>query len=133
MFLIIKKPISQIMNHMKNIYIIKSQKYFINEKMQSSYIQCILEEIFKPTLQEIMIHLIKKLNQKLVILTFGWFDHLVILDKSIWTCSTWPLIFLTNHKMVFLTSLIVQKFGQPKKINSKNNSICKYKNVNINK
>jgi len=71
MFLIIKKPISQIMNHMKNIYIIKSQKYFINEKMQSSYIQCILEEIFKPTLQEIMIHLIKKLNQKLVILTFG--------------------------------------------------------------
>jgi hypothetical protein len=33
------------MNHMKNIYTIKSQKYFINEKVQSSYVQCTFEEI----------------------------------------------------------------------------------------
>jgi len=35
------------------------------------------------TLQEIMVYLIGKLNQKLVILTFSIFDHLIILDKLI--------------------------------------------------
>jgi hypothetical protein len=35
------------------------------------------------TLQEIMVYFTRKLNQKLVILTFGQFDHLVILNKSI--------------------------------------------------
>jgi hypothetical protein len=35
------------------------------------------------SLQEMMIYLIGKLNQELVILTFGQFDHLVMLDKSI--------------------------------------------------
>jgi len=40
------------------------------------------------TLQQIMIYLIEKLDQTLVILTFGQFDHLVILDKSIQTCPT---------------------------------------------
>jgi hypothetical protein len=30
-----------------------------------------------------MVYLIEKLNQKLIILTFGQFDHLVIQDKSI--------------------------------------------------
>jgi len=39
------------------------------------------------------------------------------------------MVFLTNHKMVFLTNQIRQKFGQPKKINLKNSSICKYTNV----
>jgi len=67
------------------------------------------------TLQEITVYLIRKLNQKLVILTFGLFDHLVILDKSIWTFPTWLVVFLTNHKMVFLTSQIGQKIRQPKK------------------
>jgi hypothetical protein len=62
-----------------------------------------------------MIYLTKKLNQELVILTFGQFDHLVILDKLIWTCPTWLMVFFTNHKMVFLTSQIGQKYGQPKK------------------
>jgi hypothetical protein len=32
--------------------------------------------------------------------------------------------------MVFMISQIGQNFGQPKKINWKNSSICKYKNVN---
>jgi hypothetical protein len=56
-----------------------------------------------------MIYFIRKLDQKLVILTFGQFDHLVVVDKSIWTCPTWLLVFLTNHKMVFFTSQIGQK------------------------
>jgi len=64
-----------------------------------------------------MINLIRKLNQELVILTFGQFDHLVILDKSIWTHPTWLVVFLIDHKMVFLISQIIKKFGQPKKIN----------------
>jgi hypothetical protein len=33
--------------------------------------------------QQIIVYLTGKLNQKLVILTFGQFEHLVILDKSI--------------------------------------------------
>jgi hypothetical protein len=70
-----------------------------------------------------------KLNQELVILTFDQFDHLVILKKPIRTCLTWVVIFLTNHKMIFLTNQIRQKFGQLKKL-IKNSSICKYKNVN---
>jgi hypothetical protein len=52
----------------------------------------------------------KKLNQKLIILTFGQFDHLVILNYSIWTHPTWLVVFWTDHKMVFLTSQIGQKF-----------------------
>jgi hypothetical protein len=39
------------------------------------------------------------------------FDHLVMLDKSIWTCPTWVVIFLTNHKIIFLISQIEQKIG----------------------
>jgi len=35
------------------------------------------------TLQEIMVDLIEKLNKKKVILTFGQFDNLVIVDKLI--------------------------------------------------
>jgi hypothetical protein len=35
------------------------------------------------SLEEIMVYLIGKLNQEPIILTFGQFDHLVILDKSI--------------------------------------------------
>jgi len=69
------------------------------------------------TLQEIMVYLIGQVNQKLVILTFGQFDHIIILDKSIWTCPTWLVIFFTNHKMVFLTNQIEQKFGQSNKFN----------------
>ncbi len=83
------------------------------------------------SLQELMIYLTKKLNQELIIfMTFGQFDHLVILNKSIWTCPTWLVVFFIDHKMGFLTSQIAQKFKQPKKINLKNNLICKYKNVN---
>ncbi len=48
MFPNIKITISQIMNHMKYIYSKKSEKYFINDKVQSSYVQCTLEEIKKP-------------------------------------------------------------------------------------
>jgi hypothetical protein len=49
---------------------------------------CIVANIFTKenmSLQEIMVYLIRKLNQVLVILTFGQFDHLVILDKLICT------------------------------------------------
>jgi hypothetical protein len=35
------------------------------------------------TLQEIIVYLIGKLDQKPIILTFNQFDHLVTLDKSI--------------------------------------------------
>jgi hypothetical protein len=45
MFQNIKKTRSQIMNHMKYIYAKKSQESFINDKVQSSYVQCILKEI----------------------------------------------------------------------------------------
>jgi hypothetical protein len=43
MFPNIKRTRSQIMNHMKYIYIL--QFFFINDKVQSSYVQCILKEI----------------------------------------------------------------------------------------
>jgi hypothetical protein len=56
-----------------------------------------------------MVYLIGKLNQKLVILTFGQFDNLVILVKSIWTCPIWLIVFLTNHKMIFLIGQIGYK------------------------
>jgi len=55
-----------------------------------------------------MIYLIRKLNKKLVILTF---DHLVIMVNI----SNLTNDFFINHKMFFLTSQIKQKFGQPKK------------------
>jgi len=45
MFPNIKRTKSQFMNHMKYIYTKKPQKYFINDKVQSSYVQCILKEI----------------------------------------------------------------------------------------
>jgi hypothetical protein len=38
MFPDIKKTRSQIMNHMKYIYTRKQQKYFINDKVQLSYV-----------------------------------------------------------------------------------------------
>jgi hypothetical protein len=61
-------------------------------------------QICIPSLQEITIYLIGKLNKKPIILTFGQFDHLVILNKSIWTCPTWLMVFFINHKMVFWIS-----------------------------
>ncbi len=64
--------------------------------------------------KKIMVYFIGKLNQKLVILTVGQFDPLVILDKSTWTHPTKLVVFFTNHKMFFLTSQIGQKIGQPK-------------------
>jgi hypothetical protein len=63
-----------------------------------------------------MVYLIGKLNKKPIILTFGQFNHLVILGKSIWTCPTWLMVFFTNHKIVFLSSQIRQKIGEPNKI-----------------
>jgi hypothetical protein len=65
---------------------------------------------------QIMVYLIGKLNKKLIILTFDQFDHLIILDKSIWTCPTWLMFLLIDHKMVFFTSQIGQKIGQLKKL-----------------
>jgi hypothetical protein len=53
-----------------------------------------------------MVNLTRKLNKKPIILTFGQFDHLVRLDKSIWTCPTWLVVFLINQ--------IGQKIEQPK-------------------
>jgi hypothetical protein len=50
-------------------------------------------QICIPSLQKIAIYLIGKLNKKPIILTFGQFDHLVILNKSIWTCPTWLMVF----------------------------------------
>jgi hypothetical protein len=73
-----------------------------------------------------MVYLIGKLKQKPIILTFGQFDHLVKLNKLIWTCPTSLVIFFTNHKMVFFINEIAQKIGQPKKIYLKNSSISKY-------
>jgi hypothetical protein len=58
MFPNIKKTRSQIMNHMKYIYIYihthtkKSQENFINDKVQSSYVQCTLKEIQIPILTQ---------------------------------------------------------------------------------
>ncbi len=60
MFSNIKKTRSQIMNHMKYIYIYiyihthtkKSQEIFINDKVQSSYVQCTLKEIQIPILTQ---------------------------------------------------------------------------------
>jgi hypothetical protein len=40
MFPNIKRTISQIMNHMKYIFTKKSQDFFINDKIQLSYVQC---------------------------------------------------------------------------------------------
>ncbi len=48
MFPNIKKTKSQIMNDKKYMYIKKSQESFINDKVQSSYVQCTLEEIKQP-------------------------------------------------------------------------------------
>jgi hypothetical protein len=45
MFQNIKRTKSQIMDHMKYMYVKKSQESFINDKVQSSYVQCTLEEI----------------------------------------------------------------------------------------
>jgi hypothetical protein len=61
-----------------------------------------------------MVYLIGKLDKKLVILTYGLFDHLMTLDKSIWTHPTWLVVFFNNHKMVFLFSQIGQKIEQQK-------------------
>ncbi len=47
MFPNIQRTTSQIMNHMKYIYTKKSQENFINDKVQSSYVQCTLKEILK--------------------------------------------------------------------------------------
>jgi hypothetical protein len=73
-----------------------------------------------------MVYLIGKLNKKPIILTFGQFDHLVILNKLIWMCPTSQVIFFTNHKMVFFINEIAQKIGQPKNSNLKNSSVSKY-------
>jgi hypothetical protein len=48
MFSNIKRIRSQIMNDMKYIYVKNFKKYFINDKVQSSYVQCILKEIKEP-------------------------------------------------------------------------------------
>jgi hypothetical protein len=57
---------------------------------------------------------LEKLNQIPIILTFGQFDHLVILDKSIWTHPTWLVVFFTYHKMFFLLIKLDKKIGRPK-------------------
>jgi biopolymer transport protein ExbD len=48
MFPNIKRTRSQIMNDMKYIYVKNSEKYFINDKVQSSSVRCSLKEIKEP-------------------------------------------------------------------------------------
>jgi hypothetical protein len=58
MFPNIKKTISQIVNHMihththTHTHTQESQENFINDKVQSSYVQCIIKEIKKPILTQ---------------------------------------------------------------------------------
>jgi hypothetical protein len=52
-------------------------------------------------LQETIFYLIEKLNKKSFILTFDQFDHLILVNKLIWTCPTWLMVFLTNHMIFF--------------------------------
>jgi hypothetical protein len=40
------------------------------------------------------------------------------------------MVFLTNYKMIILTSQIKQKIRQPKSFVFTKSSICKYKNKN---
>jgi hypothetical protein len=60
-------------------------KYFFNFKISFKFWNWV--EIIglngQHALQEIMVYFIRKLNQKLVILTFDQFNHLIILDKLI--------------------------------------------------
>jgi hypothetical protein len=44
--------------------------------------------------------LIRTLDQKPIVLTFGQFDHLIILDKSIWTHSIWLVVYFIDHKIL---------------------------------
>jgi len=76
-------------------------------------------QICIPSLQKIMVYFIRKLNKKPIILTFGQFDYLVILDKLIWKCPTWLMVFLTNHKMVIWLIKSDKNLGSPKEINLK--------------
>jgi len=80
-----------------------------------------------------MVYLIGKWDQKSIILKFGQFNHLIILDKLIWTCPTWLVVFFTDHQMIiWFVKLDKKKLGSQKNLIKKNNSILKYKNV-INK
>jgi hypothetical protein len=76
-----------------------------------------------------MVYLTRKLNQKPIMLTFGRFDHLLILDKSFWTCPTWLVVFWLTIKWSFWLFKLDKKLGIQEKIIKK--SICEYKNVNI--
>ncbi len=67
-----------------------------------------------------MVYLIRKLNQKQVILTFGQFDNLVIWISQFEHVHFDRWFFFTNHKMVFLTSQIRQKNWATKKLILKN-------------
>ncbi len=58
------------------------------------------------TLQEIMIYLTRKLNKKQVILTFGQFDQLIILDKLIQHLQLdWWFFLLTIKWFLLLIKL----------------------------
>jgi hypothetical protein len=48
MFLDIERTRSQIMNHMKYMSIKKPHEYFINDKIQSSYVECISQDMKQP-------------------------------------------------------------------------------------
>jgi hypothetical protein len=54
-----------------------------------------------------MVYLTRKLDQ--IILTFGQFDHLVILNKLTSLHLIWLVVFFANHKMVFFIGQIGQK------------------------
>ncbi len=43
------------MNHMKCIYIKKSQEIFINDKVQFSYVKCTSKEIKKPIFTQLFV------------------------------------------------------------------------------
>jgi hypothetical protein len=98
-------PTLTLANHVPIINVINMMCVIISPYIQN------YNKINHKSLQEIMVYLIGKLNQKPIILIVGQFDHLIILDKLIKTCSTWLVIFLIDHKMVFMTNQIEQKIG----------------------
>jgi len=51
----IKRTKSKTTTHMKYVHTRKSQKSFINDKVQSSYVQCTLEEIKKPIFAQFLV------------------------------------------------------------------------------
>jgi hypothetical protein len=58
--------------------------------------------------------LTRTLDQKPIILTFGQFDHLIILNKSIWTHLIWLVVFFIDHKWSFWLVKLNKNLGKEK-------------------